>query len=150
MKLITLLLLNAWSLASFAQCNYQINKVDEFTGKMERWLAPETVCKGIKIGLAKVDSVYLLGAYADLGCVTSESNLYIKFEDGTVLKLGHQFKADCDSYQVAFYSNITDDLDELKSKRIAKVRITGTQHTLEGEFKKPDMITTQLKECLNN
>jgi hypothetical protein len=134
----------------FTQCNYKMNQIDEFTGKKEQWLTAETVCKGIKIILAKIDSVYLLGAYGDLGCVTSDSNLYLKFEDGTVLKLAHEFKADCNSYQVVLFCNISDDIDDLKTKRIAKVRLTGTDRTFEGDFKNPEYIMTRLRECLNN
>lgn len=130
---------------SYGQCKYLINKKDEFTGTMEKQTDLTSIGKQAWGSVGRSDSLYYLLVSADVGCVSpGKSKLYIKFSDGEVLELTHQGKIDCKSV-VTFLAGINGDRELLQSKSVAKARLSGTERSVEFDFKDPEYLKKGLR-----
>lgn len=131
---------------AFPQCKYLVNEKDEFTGEYEQQLDIASIGRQVWGSVGRSDSSYYIAVSADIGCVTDKSKLYIKFSDNTVLELTHISKIDCKNV-VTFISWITDDLEKLKTTTVAKGRLTGTERSVDFDFKDSHYIIKSLA-CL--
>lgn len=128
-----------------AQCKFMTNKVDEFTGQTEKYLELAPIYRNVHASVGRQDSMYVLIIYASVGCAsTGKSKIYIKYEDGKVLELKHEGGTDC-ATPVGIYSNITYDVADLKTKAVSKIRVSGTESTIDFEPKDKYFFVSRLK-----
>jgi hypothetical protein len=129
----------------FSQCNYIVDRVDEFTNVKETWLKLETVGRGMKAHLAKVDSNIILVVYAKVGCVTKESKIYLKLDDGQILEYLHFGDIDCKQDLVPAGALIPPhDIETLKNRKVLKMRLSGSEGYYDTDLKNPDFVKVSL------
>lgn len=135
------------SLYGTCQCNYSMNETDEFTGKVKKALPQKSIGSLVTASLARVDTTHLLTIRADIGCTNTRSTFLIKFADGSILTFKHLGKIDCGD-QAKFMSLIpTSEIERLKTQKIVKVRIQGTEGYLDFELKDPNYFKSAL-DCI--
>lgn len=109
-------------------CFYSKNEVDEFTGEIKKILKPKIIGKSksniLKSSLALVENNYFISLTfsGDLGCVTDDSYIIIKFEDGSTQKLFNISDIDCKE-SPKFVTRINSVYKELEGKKIDKIRL---------------------------
>ena len=139
-----------WTSISNAQCKFEKNEVDEFTGhinKQTKWerIAPKNVMAvvaqlGDKIG-------FLIAG--DIGCVNDDSKAYFKFQDDTIIKIGHSGNIDCGDI-VSLILYIDDyNLEIFATKPIAKIRLQGTEGNVDVPLNNPEYFVKILKDCFD-
>lgn len=143
MKIILTTVALCFPLLLSAQCKFLSNSKDEFTGKIERILSLQPVYRNVSSSVGVVDTIYFLTFFADLGCFSkNDSKVYLKFDDASVIELPHQGKTDCGPAQ--FVTSINYDLPELWTKKIVKIRLSGTERNIDFEPKDPEFVKKNL------
>jgi len=150
MKKTIIILATLFSSAVFAQCEYKLNHVDEFTGEVKK----KTKMK--RIGVSKVGKLYSSGVRVgdnvglyfrfseDLGCLTRKSKVIIKFTDSTTTTLRNIADISCKDTptMIAFIK----DKSELM-KRVEKIRISYDDYYSDCVIKDQNYFIQTL-ECL--
>lgn len=103
-------------------CNIDMQKVDDFTGEKiartkELNIGKTKMNMPIRCAVARVNDQYIfyISAYLDLGCISSDDKVMVKFEDEEILTLYHVGDIDCSS--VNFSCVFVDgDLDQYQDK----------------------------------
>tara|TARA_R100000306_G_C4375459_1_gene141765 strand:+ start:1020 stop:1490 length:471 start_codon:yes stop_codon:yes gene_type:complete len=156
MKNITFLFLII-STISFSQCKIFYDKVDDFTGKRTLGTKPERIATMdlgfyLRLDLNKNGDFIFIGAtgYDKLGCATSDSYISIKLMDGNIITSNNFGEIDC-SERPSMYFNLNDNqISLLKNSSIDKIRISGSELTLDSRnVKNPNYFIETLK-CLED
>lgn len=118
-----------------SQCKYLVNKADEFTGQYEQQLELSSIGRGVLGSVGRTDSLYYVCVAADVGCTSpGKSKLYVKFSDDVVLELTNVNKIHCNSMAI-FIGYINDDIEAFKTKTVSKARLSGTERSVDFDFK---------------
>lgn len=126
MKSSVILVLCLLASHAFCQCKFLTNKQDEFTGEMNKTLQPVTIARNVYCALARVDSTYIMSIQAPVECVSHDSKVFVKFDDGSVVEYKHLGDVDC-STMPQFISSINYDLNTFRTKKVVKIRIIGNR-----------------------
>lgn len=124
-------------------CNYNKKEIDEFTGDKKIVLEPQKIAKKkyykLYAYLARVGDqrVVYLNYYRDMGCASYDSYAIFKFADGTTAKVKHGADTDCDDYPT-FIALIDNVADELKSKKLEKIRLGMSDYYDDIEIEETD------------
>jgi hypothetical protein len=128
------------SVSDFDDCDcrweYAVNELDEFTGLVKKSIKPTVIGKSDKKktlygGVGQSGEYYTLYLMyiGDLGCMSNDrSTAIIKFTDDSTIELTHVGKTDCSSDKMTFGAMVDDHLDELRTKQVTRIRLTGTEH----------------------
>lgn len=122
-----------------SNCHYELNEVDEFTGKKKTITMFYNIESfygglGLEVKLSKIDNkkyIYFR-LYKDLGCSSPYksdwSNVKIKLRNNTIITIYHRGDVDCgDSFNLIGYLT-NSDIVKLKSSEIKTIRFTGTDY----------------------
>lgn len=120
-------------------CHYELNEVDEFTGKKKAITMFYNIESfysglGLEVKLSKINNkkyIYLR-LYKDLGCSSPYksdwSNVKIKLKNNTIITIYHRGDVDCgDTFNLIGYLT-NSDIVKLKSSEIKTIRFTGTDY----------------------
>lgn len=129
-NLLITLLMAVISISGSAQCRYQLDEVDKFSGNQKQMLKFSTIGKldkalmPMKASISKIGDDYhlWLRINMNLGCVSGESFVLVKFTDGELITLPHSGPISCDETP-SFITRINDHLEEFKGKHIEAIRI---------------------------
>lgn len=130
MKTLLFALLMALAGSGFAQCKYQLDEVDKFSGKKKQLLKFSTIGKldkalmPMKASVSKIGDDYHLWLRINmsLGCVSGESFAIVKFTDGEVITLPYAGAVNCHE-NPSFTAKINDFIEQFKDKQIEAIRI---------------------------
>ena len=121
---------------SNAQCGGVSATTDEFTGVRKIETKSSKIARGLVFASGlKIDNDLLafMIACEDLGCVTNESLAYIKFIDGSVITIAHTGQTNC-GQSSAFGLLLTfEQQTKLASVEVDKMRLSGTQKSIDFE-----------------
>lgn len=122
-------------LCAQSQCKFLINKQDEFTGVYEKQLELAAIGKGVYGSMGRNDSLTYICVAADVGCTApKQSKFYIKFSDDSVLELTNINKVSCSTMPI-FIAYIDEDIEAFRAKTVAKGRLSGTERSVDFDFK---------------
>ena len=129
--LILILLLTGVSAVNAQECDYTKNEVDEFTGDIKKNLKFKEVAKNdlgrLHISLRYLEGTYMLvGHEGDLGCVSHDSKIMIKLEDGEILTLDNFGDIDCGDHPTFYFDISPANLIKLNKSPINKIRLYGS------------------------
>lgn len=96
MKTLLLILL---PILSYAQCEYRVNEVDEFTGNVKKITKSVKIAPRLTSYMARIGDLQAIYFWAldDLGCVSSNSYAILLYTDGTKEIIKHVTRIDCAS-----------------------------------------------------
>jgi hypothetical protein len=138
-----------FALSSIAQnCKYDKNETDQFTGKVNRMTVSKPVAtykmNKLKASALRSGDNYYLSLFFSKGimsgCVSKRTSyISIKFIDNEILTLKHIGDSGCGDLKILSV-NITDYLNELKSKDILLIRYV-IESSIDIELNDPKSIS---------
>jgi hypothetical protein len=115
-------------------CLYWKNDVDEFTGDIKKYTISKNIgyndiSENLTFELRKVNSSrYIFGKYTgDLGCISYDSYIMIKLQNGDIIKMIHIGNVDCGSNSPMYFKINDSDYEKLLNSPMASIRISGTE-----------------------
>lgn len=155
MKTLLITLMMTAAISGSAQCKFQIDEVDQFSGNQKKMLKFSTIGKldkalmPMKASISKIGGDYhlWLRINMNIGCVSGESFALVKFTDGELLTLPYSGPVSCKETP-SFITRINDHLGEFKDKQVEAIRIRFDQTidiNITNNLALHDMLT-----CLGN
>ena len=119
-------------------CKYAVNKIDEFTGEITQAVYETIIGEYEEHGfifasISRIGNYRAIGFryFGSLGCVSKNSYVIFKFENGQVLKIMNSGKIECKSGAMMILMLSETELELLKSNPVDKVRVSGTEKTID-------------------
>lgn len=120
-------------------CKYQRNDVDEFTNDRTIVTELEIITPGVMGYFARVGKLkaFKFNTASDLGCVSSDSYIILKYSDGTTKKINHVGEIDCGDHP--YFIGVIST-----AKKVSKMRIHFSR-TLDIIVDNPNFLIEGLK-----
>lgn len=134
-----------------SDCKYWKNEVDEFTGDVKKYTKSQKIGKSkysyLNMELRRFDDSYLIFARytGDLGCVSSDSYIMIKLQNGETVKIINFGDVDCGENAPMYFDLSKDNFNTLLQSPVDKIRVSGTEYYADIDMLKPNFFIDYLK-----
>lgn len=134
-----------------SDCKYWKNEVDEFTGDVKKYTKSQRIGKSkyyyLNMELRRFDDSYLIFARytGDLGCVSSDSYIMVKLENGETIKLINFGDIDCGDNAPMYFDLSKENFNKLINSPVDKIRVSGTEYYADIDMLKPKFFIDYLK-----